>query len=343
MADVSDQLRPDVLRERLSASAVASGYGSSVSDVQEFGGGSSGLTFTAILHATSGTRRTVVVKVAPPALPPVHNRDVLRQARILETVRRGSTVPVPEVVFTDAGAPPEVPPLFVMAHVDGECFEPRIDATDDPPDGRQIAGRALGASRLLGALHSIDVAAIGLGEEPVVALDEELARWERMLDRSAIDLGDRPRRTIDALRDQMPAAATPRLVHGDFRLGNQICEGSSVRAILDWEIWTVSDPRIDVGWFLMTFDPDGLPSAVREPAADWPTSRELLEVYESAVGAPVSDVGWFSALARLRSAAAMSLNVKHNRRRATPSARIEAYAALLPDYLDAALRRLEGP
>jgi aminoglycoside phosphotransferase (APT) family kinase protein len=341
MTDVPEQLRSEVLTQRLSAAAAESGAGTAVSDVHELRGGSSGLTFTAILHAGDAAR-LVVVKVAPPGLPPVHNRDVLRQARILGTVRRGSAVPVPEVVFTDEGVPPEVPPLFVMEHVDGVCFEPRVDAIDEIPDGREVAGRALAASRVLGAMHSIDIAAIGLGTEPVVGLEEELARWERMLDKSGIDLGDRPRRTIEALRDRIPAPATPRLVHGDFRLGNQICDGPAVRAILDWEIWTVSDPRIDVGWFLMTFDPDGLPSAVREPAADWPTSGELLEVYESTVGLPVADLSWFSALARLRSAAAMSLNVKHNRRRPNPSPRIESYAPLLPDYLDAALRRLDG-
>jgi aminoglycoside phosphotransferase (APT) family kinase protein len=80
---------------------------------------------------------------------------------------------------------------------------------------------------------------------------------------------------------------------------------------------------------------------VRSPAAGWPSAGEVLGVYEAAAGLPTRDLSWFAALARLRSAAAMSLNVKHNRRRATPSARIEAYAALLPDYLDAALRHLD--
>jgi aminoglycoside phosphotransferase (APT) family kinase protein len=112
--------------------------------------------------------------------------------------------------------------------------------------------------------------------------------------------------------------------------------------VLDWEIWTVSDPRIDVGWFLMTFEPDGLPSAVRTRVAGWPPRQEVLDVYETTVAAPVEDLRWFSALARLRSAAAMSLNVKHNRRRPEPSARIEAYAAILPGYLDAAQRLLDA-
>lgn len=341
MTDRSPQLAEDVLRERLTQAAADAAAGTAITDVRELGGGSSGLTYTAMLHG-GGPARPVVVKLAPPGLEPVRNRDVLRQARLVGALGRDGRVPVPGVVFTDAGAPPEVPPLFVMEHVGGECFEPLIDAVDTLPAASDIAGRARHASAILATMHSLDTDALGLSAEHAVGLDEEISRWERMFAKSGIDLGDRPERTVAALRERMPAPLAPRLVHGDYRLGNQICAGGEVRAILDWEIWSVSDPRIDVGWFLMTFDADGLPSAVRRPEPGWPSSDEVLSVYEAAVGGPVDDLVWFSALARLRSAAAMSLNIKHNRRRATPSERIESYAALLPNYLDAALRRLEA-
>jgi aminoglycoside phosphotransferase (APT) family kinase protein len=339
MTDVSNQIDSSVLARRLSAAAAAAGVGDAVTSVVELGGGSSGLTFTASLHTADGAR-TVVVKVAPPGLAPVRNRDVLRQAHILEALQRTSVAPVPHIVFTDAGEPPDVPPLFVMEHVDGVCFEPLVDATDELPAPTDLAGRATDAARILASIHSTDVESLGLSGEPVVGLVDELKRWERMLETSGIELGDLPQRTLEMFRERMPKPVEPRLVHGDYRLGNQICSGTNVGAVLDWEIWTISDPRIDIGWFLMTFEPEGLPSAIRSNVAGWPTSREVLGLYEAMIGAPVEDVRWFSALARLRSAAAMSLNVKHNRRRAEPSPRIEAYAAMLPEYLEAGQRTL---
>src|SRR5215475_2532503 len=94
------QLDLDQLRARL-APLGADG-------IEPLAGGASSLTYSARV----GDRR-VVVKVAPPGLPPVRNRDVLRQARLLRALRT-TPVPVPEVVGEDAGDPPDVPPLFIM-------------------------------------------------------------------------------------------------------------------------------------------------------------------------------------------------------------------------------------
>ena len=189
--------------------------------------------------------------------------------------------------------------------------------------------------------HEVSPESLGLGNEPAVDLLQELHRWARMFDSAAIDLGGLPEECLQRLRSSIPDSMEPCVVHGDFRLGNQICDGSAVTAVIDWEIWTKSDPRIDVGWFLMTMDSNGLPSAVRKTAPGLPTVPELLSEYETAAGRHVVDLSWFSALARLRSAGAMALNVKHNRRRAHPSARIERYSSILVDYLQSAMLMLE--
>ena len=71
------------------------------------------------------------------------NRDVLRQARVQEAVVRSGRAPVAPVLFTDAGAPPEVPPLFAMAFVEGESFEPLLDATAELPPPTTIRHRQI--------------------------------------------------------------------------------------------------------------------------------------------------------------------------------------------------------
>lgn len=332
-----DQVVPGDLMSRLRAGAQAWRPGTHVTNLRELSGGSSSVTYAADLIGTSPEAVPVVVKLAPAGIKPTKNRDVLRQSAILKALRDRSSIPVPVVLFDDAGDPPDVPPLFVMEAVPGESVEPLIDPAESLPGSDNLRARAFHAVRILASLHALDIRELGLEAEPVVSLAEELARWERILESAGADLEDLPKRCLYALRTHMPAEAVPTLVHGDFRLGNQICEGSDVVAVIDWEIWSVSDPRIDVGWFLTTFRPDRLLSAKRDHAPGLPSYEELLEVYQSILGRAVEELPWFFALAQLRSCAAMALNIKHNRRRPSPSPRIESYSAFLPRYLTNAI------
>ena len=120
--------------------------------------------------------------MAPPGLPPTRNRDVLRQARVQEAVVRSGRAPVAPVLFTDAGAPPEVPPLFAMAFVEGESFEPLLDAAAELPPPATIRGRQLAAARALAGLHSIAPGTVGLADEPEVTLVDEVERWARIFE-----------------------------------------------------------------------------------------------------------------------------------------------------------------
>jgi aminoglycoside phosphotransferase (APT) family kinase protein len=132
----------------------------------------------------------------------------------------------------------------------------------------------------------------------------------------------------------------PSVVHGDFRLGNLLATGSHINAVIDWEIWAIGDPRIDAGWFLINCDLD---TYRRVPAAAGiaPPTAELAEIYQDRLGCEVADLAWFTALACFKSAATWSLIVKHNRRRASPRAELEAMAATLPRLLARAAAMLQ--
>ncbi len=122
------------------------------------------------------------------------------------------------------------------------------------------------------------------------------------------------------------------IVHGDFRLGNLLAVGERITAVIDWEIWSVGDPRVDAGWFLINCRPEHLPS--RYPLLGvTPPPAELASIYSQELGRDVPDLEWFQALACFKSAATWSLIVKHNRRRSSPRTDLEAMAAVLPDLL----------
>lgn len=301
----------EALRTRLAALGVT--------EVAPLAGGASSLTYQG-----RWDRRPVVVKVAPAGHAPVGHRDVLRQARLMRALA-ATAVPVPEVLACDAGAPPGGPPLFVASRVEGEAFEPLFDV-DAPPE-RPVAQRFRAASRTLAALHAVPLGDLGVVDEPVVDAAAEVDRWSatlRTVDQDTVPGWPEVR---DALLAGVPAPFGPCVVHGDFRLGNLLAVGSSIAAVIDWEIWSVGDPRIDVGWFLANADPAtyARPSVYVDQV---PARAELLDCYGA-----VPDVDWFVALACFKSAATWSLIVKHNRRRAAPRAELEAMAPVLQRLL----------
>ncbi len=314
----------DELRRRLASAGVT--------DVAPLAGGASSLTFR-------GTQdgRPAVVKVAPPGVEPVGHRDVLRQARIVKALA-ATRVPVPEVLREDPGRPPHIPPLFVMSHVDGESVEPLFDGCAPIPE---LAERYRNACRAMAALHTLSPTDLGLGGEPVVDAAAEVHRWCDTLQTVDTALVPGWQGVRDALLQCAPTALEPTVVHGDFRLGNLLAVGARINAIIDWEIWSIGDPRIDAGWFLINCDPD---TYQRVPAAAdmAPPTAELAEIYHHE-GGSVGDLAWFTALACFKSAATWSLIVKHNRRRRNPRAELEAMVPTLPRLLARARSMVDQP
>jgi aminoglycoside phosphotransferase (APT) family kinase protein len=292
--------------------------GAGFDDVTPLAGGASSLTFRATSQGAA-----VVVKVAPPGVEPIAHRDVLRQARALKALA-ATRVPVPAVLWEDPGDPPRIPPLFVMSHADGESTEPLFDCGEPAPD---LAERYRNACRTMAALHSVVPADIGLGDEPVVDASAEVHRWCETLRTVDAALVPGWQRARDALLSCAPTALAPAVVHGDFRLGNLLSQGARVNAVIDWEIWSIGDPRIDVGWFLINSDPQTY-RRVEPSDGIAPPTDELAAIYRQA-GGTSDDLVWFTALACFKSAATWSLIVKHNRRRRSPRADWEAMVPTL--------------
>ena len=312
------EVRFDELATRLRAGGVV--------DVRPLAGGASSLTFSGSMAG-----RRVVIKVAPPGIVPTSNRDVLRQSRIIRAL--GSTsVPVPEVLWEDAGAPPGTPPLFVMSLVDGTSVEPLFDLQVDDAGKDVMAQRQLNAARTLADLHRVERATLDIRDVPAAAPRDEIDRWSLALQTVDPGLVAGWEGVREMLVASVPAPCPPALVHGDFRLGNLLAVGTRITAVVDWEIWSVNDPRVDLGWFLLNGDPHTYRRETRY-AGSMPARAELVAAYGDSLGVDVVDLSWFEALAAFKSVATWSLIVKHNRRRATPDPDIEMLAPVLPRLL----------
>ncbi len=276
-----------------------------VEPVQAMTGGTSSLVYST---RVANTGQEVVVKSCVPGLEPVRNRDMLRQSRLHKALA-GTAVPVPRVLAEDPGQPPEVAPFYVMERVAGECVE--VTQAEDgtyPPE--VVRGRQLDTCRVMAELHNVDPDAVGLGDEPVVGLEAEVQRWKNAFDACDEDLKANTDDIYDRLMAMIPSSIPSRLLHGDFRSGNTLAVDDHVTAVIDWEIWSRSDPRIDVAWFLIFVEGDRRP-----PPAGTPSVEELIGQYQTVSGVDIPDLDWFRALVRYKQTAAGAFINRNARRR----------------------------
>ncbi len=243
--------------------------------------------------------------------PPLHKRDnsdetMRREARVL-TALKGSPVPHPEVI---AACPTtdEIGAAFYLTElVDG--FNP---STGLPPlhAGDPALRHRMGLAMVeaIAALGALDHEALGLADlgKPEGYLERQVGRWRSQLESySALDgypgpdipgLDD----VAHWLDDHRPSSMRPGIIHGDFHLANVMFrhDGAELAAVVDWELTTIGDPLIDLGWLLATWPDDGAPGPAPQVAeGGFPTPDELVEHYASVSDRDLSSVDWFAVLA----------------------------------------------
>jgi aminoglycoside phosphotransferase (APT) family kinase protein len=196
---------------------------------------------------------------------------------------------------TDAGVPVPQPLAFepaggrfgsagmLMSFVEGTSVAPRILRKPQYERARErLTGQLAEA---LARIHAIDPSEAERilppsSSDPALSQIEE---WERQLDEigeplPAVELG------LRWLRINAPDPADPRLVHGDFRLGNFIVDGDGLAAVIDWELAHLGDPAEDIGWLCIRswrFGNDD------RPVGGVGDLEEFLAAHEAAGGGPV--------------------------------------------------------
>ena len=208
-------------------------------------GGASNLT----IAVTVGDTELVVRRPPVGAFLPSAN-DVSREFRYLDALR-DTDVPVPEVLgFCDdvevLGAP-----FYVMRRLHGLVPHDASVLAHLSPDEARAAGEDF--IRVLRAIHAVDIDAVGLGNaaKRTGYLERQVARWTDQWHRAK----DGDDAVIDELSEKL-GAAIPRsgpvtVVHGDYRLGNVMFDGTRIVGVLDWEMATIGDPLADVGYTLL--------------------------------------------------------------------------------------------
>jgi aminoglycoside phosphotransferase (APT) family kinase protein len=260
-------------------------------DLRRLSGGASQETY-----AFTAGGRPLILRRRPDGAPPSEDRrspGIAAEAAVIRSVRP-FTDKVPDVVHL---CTPEdgIGDAYVMARVDGETLGRRIVRDEAFAAVRPRLAGQCGA--LLAAIHRAPPpSGVDLMASDAAA---ELGRYEAAYQASG---AQRPvlELAFRWLRERLPPAQEPCLLHGDFRNGNIMFHPEhGVAAALDWELTHIGDPAEDMGWICTASWRFG---GYDKPVGGFGHYAQLLDGYASAGGReiPLSRVQFWEALGSLK-------------------------------------------
>lgn len=244
--------------------------------------------------------------------PPLHprpgsNETMRREARVLRALS-GTDVPHPGLIAACEDESILGVAFYLMEPVDG--FNP-VGQLPQPHAGSPAMRHAMGMALVDGiaALGAVDYRAVGLEGfgKPDNFLGRQVDRWRAQLasyGEFAGWTGPQALPSVAAVGDWLerhrPAQFTPGIMHGDYHLANVMyrTDGPELAAIIDWELATIGDPLLDLGWVLATWpDGSGASTVSVTPWNGFPDAAELVTRYASGSARDLSSVDWYHVLA----------------------------------------------
>jgi aminoglycoside phosphotransferase (APT) family kinase protein len=262
--------------------------------VEQFKGGQSNPTYKLITPDRSYVMRS---KPGPAAklLPSAH--AIEREFRVMGALH-ATGVPVPSMLVLCEDESVIGRAFYVMEFMPGRVLWdqslPSLDKT-----ARGLIYDEM--NRVIAALHSVDVAGVGLGSygKPGNYFERQIGRWTKQYLASITEPIEAMDRLIEWLPAHIPASARDdtqvSVVHGDYRLDNLVFDANEPRiiAVLDWELSTIGHPLADFSYHCMSWHiPQGSFRGIGgldHKALGIPTESEYVRRYCERTGRPDPD------------------------------------------------------
>ena len=302
MTDGLDQRLAAVLRPLLGEDVV-------VDNLRLLTGGASRST-RAFNAVTAADCRPLILRSAPPA---EHYAGMELEAATQSAAAQAGA-PVPRVLAASDSAVALGDPFLICDEIAGETIVRRIQRG---LDGEGRSRLLVQCARALAAIHSARADAPGLTEQ------DQLTEYRQRLDEMA-DTTATFEWAFRWLAAHRPEPSAPRLVHGDFRMGNLIVDGSSLAAVLDWELVHIGEIYEDLAWFCIRAWRFGAPAELA--AGGLGSIDEFVHAYQQAGGCPVDRAAlhWWLVLATLRWGVICRMQAERHLSGQTPSVELAA-------------------
>lgn len=278
------------------------GIGTTVTDVEPLTGGSQNIVVRLNVDG-----QPMVLRRPPPHPRPTSDNTMRREIAVLQTLK-GTDVPHPRLIAGCEDLDVLGVVFYLMEAIDG--FNPGTE-TD------QAYVRDAGMRHRVGLSYAASLARLGRVpwegsplaaiKRPGSFLARQVPQFMRLLesyrhDNYAPEAFPSVHVLAEWLDAQRPDDTEPGIMHGDCHLNNVLLRRDvpELAAFIDWEMCTVGDPLLDVGWMLVCW-PDG-PNPIdagSELAAlgGLATRPELIDAYLAADGRRTTRLDWYIAMA----------------------------------------------
>lgn len=306
----------------------------------------SGGTQNDIYEVRRGDERAVL-RIPPPGAPANRDEGMVREWRIIEALD-GTDVPHTKAIALCTDASVLGRPFYLMGYVDG--WSPMEHKGWPEPFHSDVSARPELAYQLvegIALLSKVDWRARGLADlgRPEGFHERQVDRWTRFFDR----IKGRELEGLDVasawLRAHRPLDYTPGLMHGDYQFANVMYEhGAPARlaAIVDWEMGTVGDPKLDLAWMVQAWPADtSAPEATTASYVDlrgMPTRDQLVAHYAEVSGRQVDDLDYYLVLAKWK----LAIVLEQGFQRAGDDVKLQSFGPIVPNLMRSAAELAES-
>ena len=298
------------------------------------------------IYEISRGELTCAMRIPPPSAPAGRDEGIVREWRIIQALD-GTDVPHPRAIASCADTSVLGRAFYLMGLVDG--WSPADRRGWPAPFDSDLAARrglAYQVTEGIALLSEVDWRAKGLGDlgRPDGFHERQVDRWTAFLER--IKGRELPGFDVAAgwLRSHRPLDYIPGLMHGDYQLANVMFgHGAPARlaAIVDWEMGTVGDPKLDLAWMLQGWPEDtGSPAGSFPSFADlsgMPSRSALLAHYAAVSGRQVDDIDYYLILAKWK----FGVVLEQGFQRAGDDVKLQAFGPMVLELIKGAAELAE--
>jgi aminoglycoside phosphotransferase (APT) family kinase protein len=293
------------------------------------------------------------LRIPPAAAPESRDDGIMREWRIIEALD-GTDVPHTPAIAGCADSSVLGRAFYIMGFVDGWSPMGLETAPDGsrpwpaPFDADLDARKGLAYQLVEGIalLGNVDWQAKGLQDlgRPDGFHERQVDRWTAFLERikgRELPGFDEAAAWLGAHR---PIDFVPGLMHGDYQFANVMYQDGApaqLAAIVDWEMGTVGDPKLDLGWVVQSWPTDTM--AVDSAAATYvdmygmPSRDEVLAHYAAISGRQVDDIDYYVILAKWK----LAIVLEQGFQRANDDVKLVAFGPVVLDLMKGAAELAE--